>query len=77
MSHHDTEQPPLSPLQKIVVHQDRALWEARLLNDGLANLRIAAVKARQALADNLPNIAAGILDAAIDEAWTVVGQVAE
>lgn len=74
---HDTEQPPLSPLAKISVYQDRALWEARVLNDGLSSLRIAATRARQALADNLPLIAAGILDAAIDESWTVVGQVAE
>ena len=71
---HDTEQPPLSPLTKIRDDHERAEWEASLVNDSHARLLAAAVRARQALNDRLPNIAEGILEAAIDDGYRAIGR---
>ena len=42
--------------------------------DAFENLLAATVRARQALNDRLPNIADGILEAAIDEGYAAVGR---
>lgn len=56
-----------NPLGRVRVAVERTAFDSLLQS---------AIRARQALNDGLPNIAEAILEAAIDDAYAALGQVA-